>query len=210
MRPFPLTTMLMLLAAFVGTARGAATNAAPRLDYSSFQIIVDRNIFNGNRAPRSTRVRKTEPERRVRIESFALTGTLTYEKGRFAFFEGSSSEYQKVLQPAGTIAGYKISDITPNYVKLDRTNGPAIELAVGMQMKRQDEEEWRLEARSSSSVASSTSTASAESSASSGSSTPSTSAGSSDKTESSSSGGASDVLKRLLEKREQESKNAKP
>ena len=204
MRRFPLTTMLAMLAACGATTRGAETNTPTRLDLSSFQIIWERNIFNANRAPQSTRVRKPDAEKRVKIESFALTGTLSYEKGSFAFFEGSSSEYQKVLQLAETIAGYKISHITPNYVKLNRTNGPAIELPVGMQMKRQDDEEWRLEERADSPASSS---APSESSAST---TTSTSAGSSDKTESSSSGGVSDVLKKLLEKREQEMKNAKP
>jgi len=35
---------------------------------------------------------------------------MSYEKGPFAFFEGSSSEFQKVLKQDDTIAGFKIGE----------------------------------------------------------------------------------------------------
>ena len=73
-----------------------------RLDLESFRLIWERNIFNPNRTGRYSRTqqytRRREPDRRAPVESFALMGTMSYEKGNFAFFEGSSSQYQKVLE----------------------------------------------------------------------------------------------------------------
>ena len=138
-------------------------------------MIWERNIFNPNRSPGSRRiVSASEPGKTTRTESFTLVGTMSYEKGRFAFFESSSSQYQKVLEVSGAIAGYKIADITPARVKLESTNGQTIELPVGMQMKKEEAGEWGLASRAESSP----------------------------KTEVP--GEASEVLKRLMQKREQE------
>ena len=157
-----------------------------RLDLDSFRLIWERNIFNPNRSGRYTRtaptIRRRETDRRAPTESFALMGTMSYEKGRFAFFEGSGSQYQKVLETSNTIGGYTITEITPAHVKLESTNGQAIELPVGMQMRRQDEGEWSLSERAQ--VAGGYSRSS---------------------TSNSSSGPeSSEALKRLMERREQE------
>src|SRR3954469_3598419 len=144
-----LSIALVLAYAWVGQAQ--PSNAPSRLDYPSFQIIRDRNIFDMNRSPRSRYdsrpVVRTEPERRPgRTESFALLGTMSYEKGRFAFFDGSSSQYHQVLSSSNSIGGFTITEVAPNYVKLATTNGQ-IELPVGKQLKRQDEGEWSVTER---------------------------------------------------------------
>ena len=126
----------------------ATRESAPAagLDLQSFAIISERNIFNPNRRGRSTRT-QDEPEKQIRAETFSLVGTMSYEKGRFAFFDGSSSEYRKVIEPAGTIADYRVAEITPNQVKLESTNGQSIELKVGSQMKKEEEGPWTLSVR---------------------------------------------------------------
>jgi hypothetical protein len=136
---------LVLLCASIGQAQ--QSNAPSRFDFPSFHIIPERNIFNMNRSPRSAYSRpvRTEPERRPsRSESFALLGTMSYEKGRFAFFDGSSSQYRQVLSSSNSIGGFTITEVAPNYVKLASTNGQPIELPVGKQLKRQDEGEWSV------------------------------------------------------------------
>lgn len=171
----------VLLLGTVLTVRAAETNSSVRLDYPSFQIISERNIFNPNRSSRPARASastQTVSPKTTVTQSFALLGTLSYEKGDFAFFDGSDSEYRKVLEPSNHIAGYTISEIASTHVKLALTNGAAIELPVGMQMKRQDEGEWQLTAR-------------AESPSPAG-----TSAGSN--------GASSEVLKHLMQQRELE------
>ena len=83
------------------------------------------------------------------VESFALLGTMSYAKGSVAFFDGSSSSFKKALKPADTIATYKIKEIAQNGVKLE-SGGKEVELRVGMQMRRQDEGEWQIGAKSDS------------------------------------------------------------
>lgn len=183
-------TIPMLMAA---TAWGAdQTNAPTRFDFPSFNIIAERNIFNMNRSGRRPYTPPDrETQRPVRTESFALVGTMSYDKGLFAFFEGSSSQYSQVLKPADRIAGFTIAAVTPTSVKLSSTNGNAIELPVGMQLKRQDEGEWTLGERTgiARSYASSSSSGSGMSSSS-----GSTSSGPEDP----------EALRRLMQRREQE------
>jgi hypothetical protein len=159
-------------------------------DLRSFRIIYERNIFNPNRSPRSSGtpppVTRQEPERRPtpRSESFALVGTMSYEKGSYAFFDGSSSQFRKVVQPDEAIAGFKVVSVTPKCVTLEH-EGKTIELCVGMQLSKSDEEkDWRMQERP-------------EAPASSGSSSSSSTASSGD-------AGADEVLRRLMEKRAQE------
>jgi hypothetical protein len=129
-----------------GAAMGAsATNGPARLDFESFGIIAERNIFNPNRSGRFDRTtRREDSERRVREQTFALLGTMSYEKGRYAFFGGSDSRYHKVLQPADTIANFKIAEVGVTCVKLESTNGQTLDLCVGMQMKQREEEPWQM------------------------------------------------------------------
>ena len=183
--------VLLLLAGL--TAGAQQTNppaAAARLNYESFRIISQRNIFNSNRSNRPDRTPTTttrrDPEKRVHTESFALLGTLSYDKGSFAFFDGTSSDYKKSLKAADIIAGYKITAIASSHVTLESTNGQAIQLPVGMEMKRLDEGAWLLASRAEASES------------------LSRLASSGDKTGASSGGDADEVLKRLLQKREQE------
>ena len=148
-----------------GSASGS-TNAAPRLpatdgpepvavvsprgaagfDFKSFSIVAERNIFNPNRSARGEPARppRSESEKRVRTDFLSLLGTLSYEKGRFAFFEGSSSDFKKVVQPDERIAGFKVASVAPNCVRLEGANGEKFDLCVGMRMSRREEEAWRV------------------------------------------------------------------
>jgi hypothetical protein len=193
---------LLLLGALLAMEAQEA-NLPSRRDYSAFRIIAERNIFNPNRSGRSGRsAGRAASEGRVATPSFALVGTMCYEQGRFAFFDGSSSDYRKALEPADSIAGYKIAAITPGHVKLESTNGQPIDLAVGMQMKKQDEGDWLLVAGAESSKTPGHSPASAGS--------PDPSVAADDKTETAEAtdadpaGPADEVLKKLMQKREQE------
>ena len=126
------------------TAAMPSTNAASSLDYSSFKIISDRNIFNTRRSARY--VASAPRTRASRSESFGLVGTMSYEKGPFAFFDGTRSDYRKVLKPDDTIAGFKVAAIDTTHVKLvSPTN--EVELRVGMQLRREDEGDWHMSER---------------------------------------------------------------
>ena len=128
------------------TAPAQPTHEAGRPDYSAFKLIVDRNIFNQRRYASQTRRPRRETRNSARGDYFALAGTMSYEKGTFAFFEGTSSEYKKVLKPAETIAGYTVTTITPAYVKLASSSNE-VELPVGMQLRREESGDWHLSER---------------------------------------------------------------
>jgi len=120
-----------------------STNAVPRPDFSTFNIIAQRNIFDPNRHPGIVR----DPQvRTVRSEHITLVGVMSYEKGTFAFFDGDGSEYQKALQQAGTIAGYTVTDIRPDSVKLLAGTNGVVELKVGMQLRREEGGPWHVSA----------------------------------------------------------------
>ena len=160
------------------------TNTPSRIDFDSFKIIAQRNIFNPNRSARGSRNRDGDAPRAARTESFTLVGTIMYENGQFAFFDSSSSSYKKAIKAGDTIAGYKISEVTPKGVKLE-LNEKTVDLGVGQQMRRTDEGEWSV---SGNTLAETTS-----------------SSGTSDTTSSSvSSADEDEVVKRLMKKREEE------
>jgi hypothetical protein len=165
------------------------TNSVPRPDFSTFSIITHRNIFDPNR--RGDRNTNIIARPVVHSEHITLVGTMSYEKGKFAFFDGDNSEYQKALQRAGTIAGYTVTDIRPDTVKLSAgTNN--VELKVGMQLRREEGGPWHVSAAPETYASSTTSAAA-----------PSAS-GSATSTDSAPSGPVSDILQRLMKQREQE------
>lgn len=189
----------------VWSPKAAAPMQGVSLD--SFRIISDRNIFNPNRSPRvpEREVTRRDTERRVRTESIALLGTMSYEKGDFAFFEGSSSANSKVLRQADTIAGFTIAAVTPEHVVLVSsastgdtnlttvTNAGAptrLTLPIGMQLRRHDEGPWEIAERAATTGGYGGSASSSSSSTSPG------------------GGGSDEVLKRLMQQREQDAGGA--
>ncbi|MBI3416007.1 MAG: hypothetical protein HY043_11965 [Verrucomicrobia bacterium] len=123
------------------------TNVTTRPDYSSFKVIADRSIFDPNRSRRSTRGGGGSERKPVKVESFTLVGTMSYAKGELAFFDGSESQYRKAFKPQDTIAGYKLTAIAANSVKLEK-DGKTVEMFMGAQMKKRDDDPWELTASS--------------------------------------------------------------
>jgi len=118
-----------------GRCLAAPTNVLSKTDYAFFATIPERNIFNPIRLPhREPPTNHVETVVAAPTDAFALVGTMTYEKGTFAFFSGASTNYQKVLQRDGEIAGFKIASITPDAVTLATSNSTVI-VRVGSQMQ---------------------------------------------------------------------------
>src|SRR5262249_22673681 len=103
--------------------------------------VTDKNIFNANRTRGWRQGGSGKEESPTRTETFTLVGTLAYEKGPFAFFDGSSSAFRQVLEPGKMIGDYKIVAIRGRGVVL-QTGTNSVELAVGMQMKRENDGAW--------------------------------------------------------------------
>jgi hypothetical protein len=130
--------LLALLVAVAFTAPAQQTNSLPALDFPSFKIIAERNIFNQSRTPHERGIRPT----RV-ADSFSLVGTLFYAGGDIAFFDGTSADYRKALKVDGDIAGFKVTAITLNSVTLsDGTNQTVLKITT--QMRRADDGHWSV------------------------------------------------------------------
>ena len=172
----------------------AATRARP--GYATFALINERNIFNASRSGRRPDPPR-ETRRPTRVDAFGLVGTMSYAQGTFAFFDGSGSDYRKAVPTGGKVADFEVIEILPNAVKL-QSGTHAIELRMGMQMRREEAGEWQL-SEPGESFTGFAATPRA------GSGPPSTSrTGESRAT--ASNADADEVLKRLMEKRERESR----
>lgn len=127
----------------LGQSTNAPGNAPTRLTFDTFRTVSDRNIFNPNRYARASgrTTRSTTPA--ARVESISLVGVIAYEKGWFAFFDGTSSDYRQSLQVGGTIGPYHVTRVTPELVQLAAGTN-TFDLKVGMQMRREDEGDWFL------------------------------------------------------------------
>ena len=183
-------TLLGLAWVIHSSALAQETNPVRQTDASAFRIISQRNIFNQYRVARRPQTGRSTPTTPVRMgDAFSLVGTMTYRKGAFAFFDGTRPEYRKIVRCAEVVAGYTVTEITAHGVKLE-SDGQMIELPVGTQMRRNEEGAWRLTTPSElpGPTAASTATGPAE---------PASSG---------SSGDAAEVLKKLMQQREQELK----
>jgi hypothetical protein len=165
-------------------------------DYNGFsQFITDRNIFDPNRVPHYYTGRPFHPRPRPgRTPGIQFVGTMSYEKGMFAFFYGNNSEDSKVLQVGSMIENYTITEITTTKVVLVSTNQQQLPLQVGDGL-RQDNGYWVLAQPGDMVAASGPSESAGSSSNGSSSSTPAPPA---------STGEQNDVLKRLMQLREKE------
>ena len=116
------------------------------------------------------------------------------KKARSPFLTARVPPTKRPSKPADTIAGYKLTAIAPDAVKLARETNE-VELTVGMQMRRDEEGGWRP-AKSSATYAASGATTSG----------PANTAGSatSPQAGAASSGSESDVIKRMMQRREKE------
>jgi hypothetical protein len=159
------------------------------LNYAAFRVIVDGNIFNPNRVSRRRPDGPRTPPKS--FDSLTLVGTMTYEKGTFAFFDGTSADYRKALRMTDSIAGYKVASITPTSVKLAAGTNQ-FELNVGSALRREENGPWQPANQFSSYVPPSASTST--------NSAATTSSG----TDTATAGAESDVIKRLMQKREKE------
>jgi hypothetical protein len=197
---------VLALALANGCLAEAQMNTVPGpTDYARFSsFITTRNIFDPNRyAHNSTTPRRFVPTRINRsAPTFSLVGTMSYEKGMFAFFDGNQSYLRKVLYQSDTndIAGFTVTEITLAGVTLQTADKKqTLQLKIGDAM-RQEGTSWQLAAGQGGFFAGSSS----------GESAAPVSADSSGGSEASAAPSAAlegnDVLKKLMQQREQELK----
>lgn len=166
--------------------RERTPNRSRQVDYSAFRVIAERNIFNAARSGGRVAAPSREARRPARVDTLAVVGLMSYETRAYAFFDGSSSDFRKAVPLGGTVAGFKVVDIRPDRVQLEAGTNQ-FELKVGARLRREEQGPWQ--------VSESTEPL------------PATSLGNSDSADASgSNGAANEVLKRLLQRREQETR----
>jgi flavin-binding protein dodecin len=132
--------LLALIVVVACPTRAQETNRVNLNDFSAFKLIIDRNIFDPNRRPSRAFAARTE---RAAVDSFSLAGTISYANVLAAIFDGSKPDYHKALKTAEQIAGYTVSEIQHDAVKLSSGTNQ-VELKVGMQMRRSQDGKWSV------------------------------------------------------------------
>jgi hypothetical protein len=199
----PLIFALVLVLTSGGAFAQSSNGIPGPTNYASFsRFITDRNIFDPSRQPHyySTTTRN-RPRTHVSASApaFTLVGTMSYEKGMFAFFSGNSADLKKALMASEKIADYTVTEITMGRAVLQATNQQEkLVLKVGDVM-REENGKWVLSGAGELPAGSSSS---AETHGASGSEKDAAGATASP----ASAGEPNDILKRLMEKREQENK----
>ena len=197
MKLTPLKTCLPLAVLLTAGTAFAQSNGVPGAeDYTRFaNFIADRNIFDPSRQPHSptSHYHHTTHITPRGTPGIQFVGTMSYEKGNFAFFSGTSSDLSEVLQAGNQIVGYTVKEISPTSVVLESTNSQTFSLNVGDGL-RQEGSKWVRSDAAELPVSGASTTSST-----SGSSSTSTPAGPPP-----SAGEPNDILKRLMQQREKE------
>ncbi len=209
------TTRAVCVAAVLCGAWAASAQepkASPAEGLKAYAVISQRNIFDPNRrrpAPPVTRLPAPPPAPPPAPappppEKLRLSGTVVSRDATVALFDGSRAEYNVVVTVGGNVADLAVATISSDGVVLTGPDDWRMLLRVGSGLSRSHGAAWEpaegIGPMSTGSKPTVSSTSAAELSAG----TASTSAASSS-TASAASGGASDLLKRLLERRKRES-----
>lgn len=123
---------------------GTPAASAPANSFEAFGLIVERNIFNPNRTGRSAPVTAVKP---LQVDEIALVGTMMSDQGLLAFFESADSSFRKTVRVGEAIAEYKVERITSGGVDLSRGNTP-LTLMVAQRLRRVEGSDWIVDTSS--------------------------------------------------------------
>ncbi len=121
--------------------RQDGTNSPAGDAYAAFKLVWERNIFDPNRRP--FRPRDPSTERPRRRDVMTLVGTMISELGSYAFFDGNTSDARKVLKPGNEIGTYKIADIAMQGIKV-RNGTNMMDLTLGGEITREEGQAWQI------------------------------------------------------------------
>jgi hypothetical protein len=137
---------ILLLSLLAGAALAADSRSSrksePRVDPSSYEYyrpIADHNIFNPNRSGRI----QSDGEAPRRVDMIALVGTMDYEKGVLALFDGSDRSYRKAAHVGEAVGPFKVANIAPNTIEIER-DGKKQSMAVGQQLRKPEGGDWTM------------------------------------------------------------------
>jgi hypothetical protein len=135
------TAPLLALLLAPGFARAQSNEVPGDTDYATFsRFITQRNIFDPNRYPHETRTPHRIVSRHIgsSAPSFTLVGTMSYGKGTFAFFSGNSDDFKKILPVSGSIASYEVTAITLTGATLSGPDKKSVQMKIGDQLQQEN------------------------------------------------------------------------
>lgn len=149
--PTPAPTRSSTLPSRDSKSPPSSSTATPRIDFSTFKILTERNIFDPNRSSRGSRYSPPPsdtppPSRRATpssVEAFSLVGTLAYGENQMAFIDGGSSQFKKALRLNDTVAGLKLKSVAANQATFDN-DGADLAVRVGHGLRREDRGPWQV------------------------------------------------------------------
>ncbi len=176
-----LAAVLLLLPGAGPAAAAQETNAGAASDWSVFESIAQKNIFDPTRSGRAGG--RSRPRAAV-VRTFTFRGS----DGYVAFFTGEGTPGKGYVKIGDLINGFKVRQITLHFVKLAEPNGNIVELKEDNTMRREEDGPWTKSDQPAPPAIAATETKADESTASS----------------SPASAGGSDVLARLRARHKQE------
>ncbi|MEW6237852.1 MAG: hypothetical protein AB1656_20895 [Candidatus Omnitrophota bacterium] len=117
--------------------------AAAQPSFDSYRMIWDKNIFNPNRRAMRNAVEAPRPAAPPPEDRISLSGTMIFEEGSFAFFDGSQSDYRRVAKLGDEFAGFRIAAIETEGVILMREN-EQLDLPVGKSLIEREKGKWEV------------------------------------------------------------------
>jgi hypothetical protein len=122
-------------------APAGAPDAGSAASFDAFRMVGNLNIFD------STRVGWVDDAPKVHVDTISFVGTMDYDKGRLAFFDSSERSFRKALHAGETIADFTVVRVDSGGVELTR-DSKSIKLLMGQQLRRPPGGEWALAAGS--------------------------------------------------------------
>jgi hypothetical protein len=127
------TAIIPLLAIAAAAAFADIPATQPARTFDAYRMVRTRNIFDPQRLPMPT---GTPPPVQVAApppkanDYVVLTGVMVTPGKSLAFFSGSQPDYDKVLAVSGTIAGATLTKITPLSIEVNRA-GKSVAVSIG-------------------------------------------------------------------------------
>lgn len=118
----------------------AQTDLSPQYpDFSEFQVLIDRNIFDSTRKAGATPGKEDATQSNQQV--IVLSGTVIQGNKARALFEGSVDAPPEGMKPGDSVAGYRIAEVRTDGVTLSNDQG-TIRLPVGGGLAKKEDGSW--------------------------------------------------------------------
>jgi hypothetical protein len=136
-------TAALAAAALLGCLAAAVAAPPPAPGTGAAESFESFRLIGNLNIFNSSRVGWTADSQRPRMDIISLVGTMEFAKQRLAFFDGTEGGFRKVLHEGDTIADVTVTRIDAGGVRLTRDSA-LISLAMGQQLRRPPGGAWSV------------------------------------------------------------------